>query len=84
MEGIDPFADEVGVLRGEFGGIETGNDADESRVTLDVVAPMIFAQAEAEDVIKLCFSAGQLDVSHHMGLRLLVQEPVFAVSPYVF
>lgn len=84
MEGIDPFADEVGVLRGEFGGIETGNDADESRVTLDVVAPMIFAQAEAEDVIKLCFSAGQLDMGHHMGLRLLVQEPVFAVTLYVF
>ena len=84
MEGIDPFADEVGVLRGEFGGIETGNDADESRVTLDVVAPMIFAQAEAEDVIKLCFSAGQLDVSHHMGLRLLVEQPIITMALNVF
>ena len=83
MEGIDPLADKVGVLGCEFGRIEAGNDADESGVTLDVVAPMIFAQAEAEDVVKLCFGAGQLDVGHHMGLRLLVQEPVVAMTLYV-
>ena len=27
---------------------------------------MVLAQAEAEDIIKLCFRAGQLDVSHHV------------------
>ena len=69
MEGIDSLADEVGVLWGEFCGIEAGNDANESGVTLDVVAPMVLAQAEVEDIIKLCFGAGQLDVSHHVGLR---------------
>ena len=84
MEGIDSLADEVGVLGGEFSGIEAGNDADERRVTLNVVAPMIFAQAEAEDIVKLCFGAGQLDVSHHMGLRLLVQEPVVAMTSTCF
>ena len=83
MEGIDSFADKVGVLGGEFGGIEAGNDANESSVALDVVAPMVLAQAEAEDVVKLCFGAGQLDVGHHMGLRLLVQEPVVTVPLYV-
>ena len=83
MEGIYTFADEVGVLGGEFGSIEAGNDADERRVALDVVAPMILAQAEAEDVIKLRFGTGQLDVSHHMGLCLLVQEPVVAMTFYV-
>ena len=45
---------------------------------------MILAQAEAEDVVKLRFGTGQLDVSHHMGLRLLVQEPIVAVILYVF
>ena len=84
MEGIDPLADNVGVLGGEFGGVEAGNDADESGVILDVVAPMVLAQAEAEDIVKLCFGAWQLDVSHHMGLRLLVQEPVLTVTLYVF
>ena len=83
MEGIDSFADKVRVLGGKFGSIEAGNDADESGVTLDVVAPMIFAQAEAEDVVKLCFGARQLDVGHHMRLRLLVQEPVVTVTLYV-
>ena len=83
MEGIDSLADELGVLGGEFGGVEGGNDADERCVTLDVVAPMVLAQAEAEDVVKLSFGAGQLDVSHHMGLRLLVQEPVVTVTLYV-
>ena len=34
--------------------------------------------------VKLCFGTGQLDVGHHMGLRLLVQEPVVAVTLYVF
>ena len=43
MEGIDSLADEVGVLGGEFGSVEAGNDADESEVALDVVAPMILA-----------------------------------------
>ena len=83
MEGIDSLADKVWVLGGEFSGVEACNDADERRVTLDVVAPMIFAQTEAEDVIKLRFGAGQLDMCHHMGLRLLVQEPVVAVTLYV-
>ena len=83
MEGIDSLADELGVLGGEFGGVEGGYDADESGVTLDVVAPMVLAQAEAENVVKLCFGAGQLDVGHHMGLCLLVQEPVVAVALYV-
>ena len=81
MEGIDPFANKVWVLGGEFSGIETCNDADESGVILDVVAPMVLAQTETEDIVKLCFGAGQLDVSHHMGLRPLVQEPVVAVTP---
>ena len=76
MEGIYTFADEVGVLGGEFGSIEACNDADESEITLDVVAPMVLAQAEAEYVVKLRFGAGQLNVSHHVWLRLLVQEPV--------
>ncbi len=44
---------------------------------------MIFAQAEAEDVVKLCFRVGQLDVNCHVGLRLLMQEPVVAVTLYV-
>ena len=83
MEGIDSLADELGVLGGEFGGVEAGNDADESGVTLDVVAPMIFAQAEAEDIIKLCFGTGQLDMGHHMGFCLLVKEPVVTVTLYV-
>ena len=83
MEGIYTFADEVGVLGGEFGSIEAGNDADERRVTLDVVAPMVFSQTETEDVIKLRFGAGQLDVSHHVWLRLLVQEPVVAMPLYM-
>ena len=83
MKGIDSLADKVGVLWGKFFGIEPCNDADESGVALNVVAPMIFAQAEAEDVVKLCFGAGQLDVGHHMRLCLLVQEPVVAVALYV-
>lgn len=83
MEGIDPLADKVGVLGGEFDSVEACNDADERRVALDVVAPMILAQAEAKEVIKLRFGAGQLDVSHNVGLCLLVQEPVVAVTLYV-
>ena len=54
------------------------------RVAIDVVAPMILAQTEAKDVVKFCFALGQLDVSHHMRLRLLVQEPIVAVTFYVF
>jgi len=83
MESIDSLTDKVGVLWGEFSGIKAGNDADESEVALNVVAPMILAKAEAEDIIKLCFGAGQLDVSHNVGLCLLVQEPVVAVTLYV-
>jgi len=83
MEGIDSLANKVGVLGCEFGRIEAGNDADESRITLNVVAPMVLAQAEAENVVKLCLVAGQLDVSHNVGLCLLVQEPVVAVTLYV-
>ena len=77
------LADEVGVLGGEFSGFKSCNDADESRVSFDVVAPMILTQAEAENIVKLSFGAGQLDVSHHMWLCLLVQEPVVAVTLYV-
>ena len=83
MKGIDSLADKIRVFGCQFCGIKAGNDTDESRVTLDVVAPMIFAQAEAEDIIKLRFGLGQLDVGHHMRLRLLVQEPVVAMTLYM-
>ena len=80
MEGIDSLTDKVGVFGGEFGSVKACNDADKSEIALDVVAPMVLAQAKTEDVVKLCFIAGQLDVGHHMGLRLLVKEPVVAVT----
>ena len=93
MEGIDPLADKVGVLGGEFGSIEACNDADESEITLDVVAPIVLAlyfypciiavPYQGTLNIKLRFGAGQLDVSHHMGLCLLVQEPVVAMPLYM-
>ena len=44
---------------------------------------MVLAQAEAKDIIKLHFGAGQLNMNHHMGLRLLVQEPVVTMTLYV-
>ena len=58
MECIDSLADKVWVLGSQFGGIEAGNNADECKITLDVVAPMVLAQAEAKDVVKLGFGWG--------------------------
>ena len=55
VEGIDAFTDEVWVLGGEFGGIEAGNDTEERKITLDVLAPMVLSQAPAKDVVELCF-----------------------------
>jgi len=72
MEGIDSLANEIGVLRSKFSSVEARDDANKGRVTLNVVAPMILAQAEAKNVVKLCFGVGQLDVNHHVWLRLLV------------
>ena len=93
MEGIDPLADKIRIFGGELCCIEACNDADECRVALDVVAPMVFALYFYPCIIavpyqgtlnvKLRFGAGQLDVSHHMGLRLLVQEPIVAMALYV-
>ena len=93
MESIDPLADEIGILGSEFSGIKASDDADESRVTLDVVTPMILAlyfypciiavPYQGSLNIKLRFGLGQLDVGHHMRLRLLVQEPVVTVPLYV-
>ncbi len=57
-EGIDTFTDEVRVLVGEFGGIETCNDAEERQITFDVLAPMVLTQAPAKDVVKLCLRLG--------------------------
>ena len=34
MEGIDPLADEIGVLGGQFSGIKASYDTDERHVTL--------------------------------------------------
>ena len=39
MEGIDPLADEIGILGGEFCGVEVSDNADESEIALDVVTP---------------------------------------------
>ena len=57
-EGIDTFTDEVGVLGGEFGGIEACNDAEERQITFDVLTPMVLTQAPAKDVVKLSLSLG--------------------------
>ena len=39
MEGIDQLADEIGILGGEFCGVEASYNADESEIALDVVSP---------------------------------------------
>ena len=83
VKGIYPLADIIRIFWGELSGIEPCNDTDESCVTLDVVAPMILTQAEAENIVKLSYGARQLDVSHHMRLRLLVQESVVTMTLYV-
>lgn len=39
VEGIDQLADEIGILGGEFCGVEASYNADESEIALDVVSP---------------------------------------------
>ena len=80
VEGVEALADEIGVHRGELAGIIACNDAEERQIALDVFAPFVLAQAPAKNVIKLGLRLGQLDVGHEMGLRLLMEQPVIAMS----
>ena len=80
VEGVDALADEIGVFGGELAGIEACDDAEERQIALDVFAPFVLAQAPTKDIIKLGLRLGQLDVGHEMGLRLLMEQPVIAMS----
>ena len=57
-ESVDSFSDKVRVLRSDFFCIKACDNAEEGQITLDVFAPSVLAQAEAKDLIKLCFRLG--------------------------
>ena len=50
---VDSFSDKVRILRRDFFCIEACNDAEEGQIALDVFAPFVLTQAEAEYLIKL-------------------------------
>ena len=58
VKGKDTLFDEVRILGGEFLWIKACNDTKEGKNALDVFAPFVLIQAEAEDLIKLCFRLG--------------------------
>ena len=80
VKGVDALADEIGVPGGELAGVEACDDAEERQIALDVFAPFVLAQAPAKDIVKLGLRLGQLDVGHEMRLRLLMEQPVIAMS----
>ena len=49
-------------------------------VSLDVIAPMVFSQAETKDIVKLSLRLGQLHMYHQMRLSLLMEELVVTMS----
>ena len=55
---INTLLDKVRVLGCQFLGIITCNDAEEGKIALDVLAPMVLNQAETQDVVKLCLRLG--------------------------
>ncbi len=79
VEGVDALADKIGVLGRKLFGIVACNDAEERKIALDIFAPFVLTQAPAKDIIKLCLRLGQLDMSHQMGLGLLMEQPVVAM-----
>ena len=52
-ESVDSFSDKVRVLRSEFFCIIACDNAEEGQIALDVFAPFVLTQAEAEYLIKL-------------------------------
>ena len=57
-ESVDSFSDKVRILGGEFFCIKACDDAEEGQIALDIFAPFVLTQAEAKDLIKLCFRLG--------------------------
>lgn len=53
-------------------------------VALDVIAPMVFSQTEAKEIIELSLRLGQLHIYHQTGLSLLMEESVVAMAFNVF
>ena len=53
IEGKDTLFDEVRILGGEFFCINACDDAEEGQIVLDIFAPFVLTQAEAEYLIKL-------------------------------
>ena len=57
-ESVDSFSDKVRVLRSDFFCVKARNDAKEGQIALDIFAPFVLTQAEAEDLVKLRLRLG--------------------------
>ena len=53
IKGKNTLFDKVRVFGAKFFGVVACNDAEEGKIALDVFAPFVLAQAEAEDLVKL-------------------------------
>ena len=58
IKGKNTLFDKVRVFGAKFFGVVACNDAEEGQIALDVFAPFVLAQAEAEDLVKLRLRLG--------------------------
>lgn len=56
---------------------------EETQVATDVLVQLLLADEPAQLAVKLGFVSGKLDVHNHMGLGLLMEEPVVTMPLYM-
>ena len=79
-QGINDALDVVGITEGELIPVDSRECADKVEVIPYELMQLLLADEPAEDAVEVGFVPGQLDVHRHMGLGLLVEEPVVTMS----
>ena len=82
-QGVDDALDVVGESAWNLFLVIASQGTDETQVATDILVQFLLADEPAQLTVKLGFVSGKLDVDNHMGLGLLMEEPVVAMPLYM-
>ena len=76
VQGVNDALNVVWIAERQFVPVDTGKCTDEGEVITYELVQLLLADEPAEDAVEVGFIPSQLDVYRHVGLGLLMEEPV--------
>ena len=76
VQGVNDAFDVIWIAERLLIPVDSGKGTDESKVITYKLMQLLLADEPSEDAVEVGFVPSQLDVYRHVGLGLLMEEPV--------